>query len=172
MAVHDPESGELQSLCRVMSGFTDAFYQDATQRLRAKTITAPPSYYVTGESPSVWFDSGEVWEIRGAELTASPVSILHTATCSRVRGGLHPRPLLPPNLAFPRPRPFVNLCLTGATPPDAQVHMAAHGRATGGRGLALRFPRFLSIRVDKVRGCRIDLREKDGEREDGCEDRG
>ena len=43
-----------------------------------------------------------MWEIRGAELTASP------------------------------------------------VHMAACGRgATGGRGLALRFPRFLGIREDK-----------------------
>jgi DNA ligase 1 len=102
MAVHDPETGELQSLCRVMSGFTDAFYKAATARLGAKTIVTPPSYYVTGESPSVWFEADEVWEIRGAELTASP------------------------------------------------VHMAGGGRGgTGGRGLALRFPRFLSIREDK-----------------------
>jgi len=102
MAVHDPDTGELQSLCRVMSGFTDAFYKAATARLGAKTIASPPSYYVTGESPSVWFEADEVWEIRGAELTASP------------------------------------------------VHMAACGRgATGGRGLALRFPRFLGIREDK-----------------------
>jgi DNA ligase-1 len=85
-----------------MSGFTDAFYKAATARLGAKTIVTPPSYYVTGESPSVWFEADEVWEIRGAELTASP------------------------------------------------VHMAGGGRGgTGGRGLALRFPRFLSIREDK-----------------------
>jgi DNA ligase-1 len=85
-----------------MSGFTDAFYKAATARLGAKTIATPPSYYVTGESPSVWFEADEVWEIRGAELTASP------------------------------------------------LHMAGGGRGgTGGRGLALRFPRFLSIREDK-----------------------
>jgi ATP-dependent DNA ligase len=52
--------GELQSLCRVMSGFSDAFYKAARERLGAKMIAAPPSYYVTRESPSVWFDPQEV----------------------------------------------------------------------------------------------------------------
>jgi len=58
--VHDPDTGELQSLCRVMSGFTDAFYKAATERLGAKTVASAPSYYVTRESPTVWFDATEV----------------------------------------------------------------------------------------------------------------
>ena len=102
LAVHDPETGELQSVCRCMSGFTDEFYKAATERLGARVVGAPPSYYVTGERPSVWFVAEEVWEIRGAELSISP------------------------------------------------VHMAANGKVgTGGRGLALRFPRFLALRGDK-----------------------
>ena len=32
-----------------------------------------PAYYATGESPSLWFRPTEVWEIRGADLTISPV---------------------------------------------------------------------------------------------------
>ena len=32
MAALDSATGELQSVCRVMSGFTDAFYKDATAR--------------------------------------------------------------------------------------------------------------------------------------------
>ncbi len=35
----------------------------------------------TGESPSFWFEPSEVWEIRGADLTLSPV---HRAACGRL----------------------------------------------------------------------------------------
>jgi ATP-dependent DNA ligase len=39
----DPETGELQSLCRVMSGFTDVFYREATERFKvAALLTAAP----------------------------------------------------------------------------------------------------------------------------------
>jgi len=83
MAVHDPETGELQSLCRVMSGFSDAFYKEATARFQKKILASPPPYYMTGESCSVWFEASEVWEIRGAELTASPV---HQAAVGEIPG--------------------------------------------------------------------------------------
>ena len=32
MAVYDPDTEELQSLCRCMSGFSDQFYKEATAR--------------------------------------------------------------------------------------------------------------------------------------------
>ncbi len=40
-------------------------------------IPGPKSYYRTDEVPDVWFEPGEVWEIRGADLTLSPVSGSH-----------------------------------------------------------------------------------------------
>ncbi|CAG9464257.1 unnamed protein product [Pedinophyceae sp. YPF-701] len=84
LAVRDPDSGDLQSLCRCMSGFSDAFYQEATARLLAKAVEVPPPYYRTGESPAVWFGGElEVWEITGADLSISPV---HRAAEGRVAG--------------------------------------------------------------------------------------
>lgn len=55
----------------------------------------------TPEKPSVWFEPSEVWEIKGAELTVSP------------------------------------------------VHQAAVGAIHSGKGLSLRFPRFVRVRPDK-----------------------
>ena len=55
-----------------MSGFSDAFYAQVTDRLLAKRLPAKPSYYDTGESCSFWFDPCEVWEITGADLSLSP----------------------------------------------------------------------------------------------------
>ena len=55
----------------------------ATVRLKARTLPGRPPYYSTGEHCSLWFEPGEVWEIRGADLTISPV---HQAAVGR----LHP----------------------------------------------------------------------------------
>eukprot|EP00191_Tetraselmis_sp_GSL018_P013531 CAMPEP_0177586320 /NCGR_PEP_ID=MMETSP0419_2-20121207/5006_1 /TAXON_ID=582737 /ORGANISM="Tetraselmis sp., Strain GSL018" /LENGTH=1454 /DNA_ID=CAMNT_0019076197 /DNA_START=342 /DNA_END=4706 /DNA_ORIENTATION=+ len=94
LAAWDPVNEEFQSVCRVMSGFTDQFYAEATERLgRRHRIDGPKPYYVTGECCSVWFEPAEVWEIRGADLTISPV---HKAA----RGHLHPEKGV--SMRFPR----------------------------------------------------------------------
>ncbi|GMH43726.1 hypothetical protein BSKO_11648 [Bryopsis sp. KO-2023] len=81
LAIWDPETEEFQSICRCMSGFSDAFYEEATARLSEKAIPGPKSYYRTQEQPSTWFEPSEVWEIKGADLTISPV---HQAALGRV----------------------------------------------------------------------------------------
>lgn len=73
LAVYDRRSETFQSLCRVMSGFSDEFYAAAKERLSATIIPGPKPYFSTGESPSVWFEPTEVWEVRGADLSVSPV---------------------------------------------------------------------------------------------------
>lgn len=45
VAIWDPKAEEFQSICRCMSGFTDAFYTDATARLSEKIIPGPKAYY-------------------------------------------------------------------------------------------------------------------------------
>ncbi|KAG5188162.1 ATP-dependent DNA ligase [Tribonema minus] len=83
LACWDPDSGELQSVCRCMSGYTDAFYKEMTAFYLEgnRTLERPPSYVSTGENCPVWFNPCEVWEIRGADLTLSPV---HTAALGKV----------------------------------------------------------------------------------------
>lgn len=101
MAIYDEETQTFQSLCRVMSGFSDEFYKNATERLSKTVVDKKPFDVMTGESPAVWFGTREVWEIRGAEIQVSP------------------------------------------------VHACAMGQVHEGKGLGLRFPRFIRVRDDK-----------------------
>lgn len=77
LACYDPESEQWQSVCRCMSGFTDAFYREITEFYGQQQHQLDPSaaskMYSTHEQPDVWFKPLQVWEIRGADLTVSPV---------------------------------------------------------------------------------------------------
>ncbi|KAI9085587.1 hypothetical protein K1719_032430 [Acacia pycnantha] len=74
MACYNPETEEYQSVCRVMSGFSDAFYIEMKEFFSEDKILAKkPPYYRTAEVPDKWFCPLLVWEIRGAEFTVSPV---------------------------------------------------------------------------------------------------
>lgn len=59
-----------------MSGFTNAFYASTFDALQSHILPSRPAYYSTHDTPSVWFAPSLVWEIKGADLTVSPV---HTA---------------------------------------------------------------------------------------------
>ncbi|WFC95116.1 hypothetical protein MBRA1_001759 [Malassezia brasiliensis] len=86
LAVYDPETGVYEAVCKCMSGFSDAFYQELNTRY-GSTQDPPPSFahdgmYALGDvRPAVLWPPTEVWEIRGAEITASPtaLSALHPA---------------------------------------------------------------------------------------------
>ncbi|XP_042387905.1 DNA ligase 6-like isoform X3 [Zingiber officinale] len=74
MACYNPDTEEFQSVCRVMSGFLDSFYLEMKEFLSGeKLLPRKPSYYQTHETPDLWFHPELVWEIRGADLTISPV---------------------------------------------------------------------------------------------------
>ncbi|KAK1556406.1 hypothetical protein Q3G72_004547 [Acer saccharum] len=74
MACCNPETEEYQSVCRVMSGFSDSFYKEMKECFSGdKILSKKPSYYRTAEVPDMWFPPEVVWEIRGADFTVSPV---------------------------------------------------------------------------------------------------
>ncbi|CAL9159626.1 unnamed protein product [Musa hybrid cultivar] len=74
MACYNPDAEEYQSICRVMSGFSDSFYLEMKEFFSGeRLLLKKPSYYRTDESPDLWFPPELVWEIRGADLTISPV---------------------------------------------------------------------------------------------------
>ncbi|XP_029121739.1 DNA ligase 6 isoform X1 [Elaeis guineensis] len=74
MACYNPDAEEFQSVCRVMSGFSDSFYKEMKEYFSGeKILSKKPPYYQTDDSPDLWFPPELVWEIRGADLTISPV---------------------------------------------------------------------------------------------------
>ncbi|XP_062107460.1 DNA ligase 6-like isoform X2 [Humulus lupulus] len=74
MACYNPDTGEFQSVCRVMSGFSDSFYTEMKSFFsEEKILSKKPPYYGTAEVPDMWFSPELVWEIRGADFTLSPV---------------------------------------------------------------------------------------------------
>ncbi|KAM7529810.1 hypothetical protein LguiB_033220 [Lonicera macranthoides] len=74
MACYDPDNEEFQSVCRVMSGFSDVFYKEMKEFYTGdKILRKKPPYYQTAEVPDMWFSPELVWEIRGADFTVSPV---------------------------------------------------------------------------------------------------
>lgn len=50
LACWDPDREEFQSVCRVMSGYSDMFYQECKARMDATCLLdGPRPYYNTGE---------------------------------------------------------------------------------------------------------------------------
>ena len=70
-AVYNPMDDTYESLCRVMSGFTDKEYERIFNSLQV--VEDKPRNVITNEKPSFWFKQKEVWEIQGADISESPV---------------------------------------------------------------------------------------------------
>ncbi|EKM80717.1 hypothetical protein AGABI1DRAFT_71206 [Agaricus bisporus var. burnettii JB137-S8] len=93
MAVYDQSSGQFVAVCKCMSGFTDSFYQDTRDRYNPgdgpDVICSPRPLWECdfgGFTPDVYFRPQEVWEIRGADITLSPVSVAAKGLGSLTRG--------------------------------------------------------------------------------------
>ncbi|XP_047317657.1 DNA ligase 6 [Impatiens glandulifera] len=111
MACYEPDSQEFQSVCRVMSGFSDAFYIEMKELFSGdKVLSKKPMYYETAETPDMWFLPEVVWEIKGADFTVSPV---HKAAV----GLVHPSRGI--SVRFPR---FVR-AVTDRKPEECSVAM-------------------------------------------------
>lgn len=84
LAVYDPTQDRFESFTKVGSGFDDAQLAEMPTRLRPWESTERPPGVESGISPDRWFRPGLVLEVRGAELTLSPV---HPAALGAVRAG-------------------------------------------------------------------------------------
>jgi DNA ligase 1 len=93
LAVYDPKRDRFESFCKVGSGFDDAALAEMPKRLAPFDAAEKPPEVESGILPDRWFRPGLVLEVRGAELTLSPV---HRAATGAVK------PELGLALRFPR----------------------------------------------------------------------
>ncbi|XP_050367717.1 DNA ligase 1-like [Argentina anserina] len=78
LACYDSSNEEFQSICKIGTGFSEAVLEERSVSLREKVIPKPKTYYSYAETsnantPDVWFEPSQVWEVRAADLTISPV---------------------------------------------------------------------------------------------------
>ncbi|GAA5938583.1 uncharacterized protein JCM15063_005362 [Sporobolomyces koalae] len=79
LACYDEDTGTYTAVTKCMSGFTDAFYKSMKEKYSTDpenpltSDTCWPEVEAGPLRPSIWFKPSEVWEIRGADFTLSPV---------------------------------------------------------------------------------------------------
>ncbi len=82
LAVYDPARDRFETFCKVGTGFDDAALAEMPQRLAPFETPARPPSVESGLTPDQWMRPGLVLEVRGAELTVSPI---HRAAIGAVR---------------------------------------------------------------------------------------
>ncbi|KAF8737403.1 hypothetical protein AX14_012902 [Amanita brunnescens Koide BX004] len=92
LALWDPDRGQPVAVCKCMSGFTDSFYKALAERYSLtgddSNCSARPIWEcdMGGFKPDVYFKPQDVWEIRGADITISPVSTAAQSLVDSSRG--------------------------------------------------------------------------------------
>ncbi|KAI5966049.1 cdc17 [Candida margitis] len=104
LASYNQDTGDLETTCKIGTGFNDEMLTQLYEKLHPSEITKPKEYYVydktnSNAAPDVWFEPTMLFEVLTADLSLSP------------------------------------------------IYKAAHSEY--GKGISLRFPRFLRIRDDK-----------------------
>ncbi|XP_028987785.1 DNA ligase 1 isoform X2 [Betta splendens] len=75
LACYDEENEEFQSVCKIGTGFKDEDLEQHYKFLKDHILPKPRAYYRFDQSaePDVWLDAVQVWEVKCADLSLSPV---------------------------------------------------------------------------------------------------
>lgn len=75
LACYNDEDETFQTVCKLGTGFKDEDLDTHTNFLKQHVIEKPKSYYSYDDTlvPDVWFEPVQVWEIKCADLSLSPV---------------------------------------------------------------------------------------------------
>ncbi|GAW04306.1 dna ligase [Lentinula edodes] len=91
LGIWDPDQGHPVAICKCMSGFTDAFYKTLSEQFSLDDASKCSRSRLWdcefgGFKPDVYFKPDMVWEIRGADITLSPISIAACHLTSSSKG--------------------------------------------------------------------------------------
>ena len=84
MASYDPETERYGTVCKLGTGFDDAFLDNMPNLLDKYKVASKPTSVDAKMIPDVWFDPAVVLEVVGAEISVSPI---HTAAMDVVKEG-------------------------------------------------------------------------------------
>uniref|UniRef100_A0A8C2G4Q9 DNA ligase n=1 Tax=Cyprinus carpio TaxID=7962 RepID=A0A8C2G4Q9_CYPCA len=75
LACYDEENEEFQSVCKIGTGFKDEDLEQHYNLLKEHILPKPRPYYRVDQSaePDVWLEAVQVWEVKCADLSLSPV---------------------------------------------------------------------------------------------------
>ncbi len=84
LAVYNEAEDRFESFCKVGSGFDDVGLAELPTRLKPYELDSAPEDVMSGLTPDRWFRPSLVLEVRGAELSLSPI---HRAAFGAIRPG-------------------------------------------------------------------------------------
>ena len=75
LACYEPENEEYQSICKIGTGFTDEDLAKHHAFFKSHVTEKPKSYYNYDPNlaPDQWFEPVQVWEVKCADMSISPV---------------------------------------------------------------------------------------------------
>ncbi|XP_061879147.1 DNA ligase 1 isoform X1 [Entelurus aequoreus] len=75
LACYDEDNEEFQAVCKIGTGFKDEDLEQHYKFLKEHILPKPRAYYRFDQSaePDVWLDAVQVWEVKCADLSLSPI---------------------------------------------------------------------------------------------------
>ncbi|KAJ2851323.1 ATP-dependent DNA ligase Cdc17 [Coemansia brasiliensis] len=75
LACYDPDREEYQTICKIGTGFSDADLESHKTQLDQNKIEQPKPYFAVADKtkPDIWFEPTQVWEVKAADLSLSPI---------------------------------------------------------------------------------------------------